>query len=56
MEGKKNVRINKIIGFTYANITKFKTTNKVKGEIFSPNFIDNISCLIYSKNVIIIHT
>ena len=49
---KKSVRINKIIGFTYANIMKFKTTNKVKGEIFSSNFLDNVSCLIYSKNAI----
>ena len=49
---KKNVRINKIIGFTYANIMKFKTRNKVKGAIFSSNFLDNVSCLIYSKNVI----
>ena len=31
---------------------KFKTTNKVKGTIFSSNFVDNVSCLIYSKNFI----
>ena len=31
---------------------KFKTTNKVKGAIFSSNFLDNVLCLIYSENVI----
>ena len=49
---EKNVRINKIIGFTYANIKKFKTANKIKGTIFSSDFLDNVSCLIYSKSVI----
>ena len=49
---KKNVHINKIIGVTYPNIMKFKTTNKVKGVIFCSHFLDNVSCLIYNKNVI----
>ena len=49
---KKNFHINKIIGATYPNIMRFKTTNKVKGAIFCSHFLDNVSSLIYNKNVI----
>ena len=51
-ERKKNILINKIIGFISPSIMKLKTTNKVKDGIFSSNFLDNVSCLIHSKNVI----
>ena len=47
---EKNVRINKKIGFNYTSAMKFKTTNKVKGAIFSSNFVDNVSCLALGKN------
>ena len=47
---EKNVRINKTIGFNYTSTMKFKTTNKVKGAIFSSNFVDNVSCLALGKN------
>lgn len=41
--------IDKIIGFVYANAMKLKTTEKFKGPIFSPTFIDNVKGLMYSK-------
>ena len=31
---------------------KFKEKNLVKGRIFSFNFLENVRCLIFSKNVI----
>ena len=31
---------------------KFKEKNLVKGQIFSFNFLENVRCLIFSKNVI----
>ena len=30
----------------------FRKTDNVKGAIFSANFLDNVICLIYNKNVI----
>ena len=45
-------QINKIIGGVYTNIIKFKQNEHIKGEIFSDDFLDNVGCLIFSKNVI----
>ena len=43
---------NKIIGLAYTHIMDFKKTENIKGAIFSANFLDNVNCLIYSKNAI----
>lgn len=59
-EGKKNVRINKIIGFGYTNkiiglayvYNGLQKHWKQKGAIFSAKFLDNVNGLTYSKNVI----
>lgn len=45
-------QISGIIGFVYKNIIKFLKNEHVKGEYFSGNFLDNIGCVIFSKNVI----
>ena len=34
------------------HIMDFRKTEDIKGTIFSGNFLDNVNCLIYSKNFI----
>ena len=41
--------IDKIIVFVYANVMKLKTTEKVKGPIFSAAFVDSVKGLMYNK-------
>ena len=50
---KKNGKwdyIDEIIGFVYANFMKLKTTEKVKGPVFSATFVDNVKGLMYNKS------
>ena len=49
---KKNGRFNIIVGFTCTHIMNFKKTSNLKGAIFSANFLSNVDCLVYAKNVI----